>query len=94
MICNTYFVYILTNKNKSTLYVGVTNNLQRRLQEHRHGLNSGFSKKYNCHHLVYYEQFGDISNAITREKEIKSWRRDKKNALVNSFNPEWHFLQP
>ncbi len=89
-----YFVYILTNKNKTTLYVGVTNNLQRRLQEHQLGLNKGFSTKYNCHHLVYYEKHHEICNAIGREKEIKNWRREKKNALVNSFNPEWRSLQP
>ena len=94
MILLTYYVYILTNKNKTTLYVGVTNNLKRRLQEHRCGLNNGFSKRYNCYHLVYYESFTNISTAIAREKEIKKWRREKKNGLVNGFNPEWRFLQP
>lgn len=93
MHSSTYYVYILTNKNKTTLYIGVTNNLQKRHQEHCTGQHKGFSKKYNCHHLVYYEEFSDINRAISREKEIKNWRREKKNSLIETKNPGWKFLQ-
>ncbi len=71
MIQNTYYIYFLTNWNKKVLYVGVTNNLSRRLSEHLNGKHSGFTKKYNCNILVYYEEFDYINNAILREKEIK-----------------------
>jgi len=89
---HNYFIYIVTNKNKTVLYLGVTNDLQRRIYEHEHGLMSGFSKKYNCHFLIYYELFQDITYAIEREKEIKKWRREKKEKLINKFNPDWRFL--
>lgn len=87
---HNYFIYIVTNKNKTVLYLGVTNDLQRRIYEH--GLIPGFSKKYNCHFLIYYEHFQDINEAIEREKEIKKWRREKKEKLINKFNPEWRFM--
>ena len=87
-----YHIYILTNWKRNVLYVGVTNNLSRRLQEHISGTIPGFTKKYNCKELVYYEQFEYINNAIQREKELKGWRREKKDKLVNSFNPEWKSL--
>ncbi len=89
-----YFVYILTNKTKTVLYTGVTNNLKRRLHEHNNPTDdaSSFTKKYHVYYLVYYEVHNDIKKAIEREKEIKGWRREKKNNLVNSFNPEWNFL--
>ncbi len=74
------------------MYIGVTNNLQRRLFEHKNKLIDGFSKKYNCDKLVYYELFFDINDAIRREKEVKKWRREKKNNLVESMNPEWKDL--
>ncbi|WP_440120343.1 GIY-YIG nuclease family protein [Tenacibaculum sp. Ill] len=90
-----YVVYIITNKNKTTLYIGVTNNLQKRLSQHyfdsEHAKKS-FSGKYNCYYLVYYETFESVNEAIHREKELKKWRREKKEALINSFNPEWYFL--
>ena len=89
---HNYFVYIVTNKNKTVLYIGVTNDLQRRIYEHENGLLSGFTKKYNCHFLVYYEHFQNIEDAISREKEIKKWRRDKKENMIIEFNPEWRFL--
>ena len=92
MIQNTYYVYFLTNCNKKVLYFGVTNNLSRRLSEHLEGKQSGFTKKYNCNILVYYEEFDYINNAILREKEIKSWRREKKNILIENFNPNWESL--
>lgn len=89
---HNYFIYIVTNKYKTVLYIGVTNALQRRVYEHENGLIPGFSKKYNCHYLVYYEHFQEIEKAIDREKEIKKWRREKKEKLINSFNSDWDFL--
>jgi len=89
---HNYFVYMVTNKNKTVLCIGVTNDLQRRLYEHESGLLSGFTKKYNCHFLIYYEHFQNIEDAITREKELKKWRREKKEKLINEFNSDWRFL--
>ncbi len=82
-----YYIYILTNWNNKVMYVGVTNNLERRLYEHKNGLVDGFTKKYNIHKLVYYEATSDVRVAIEREKQIKGWTRTKKNALVESNNP-------
>jgi len=87
-----YFVYILTNKYNKVLYVGVTNNLIRRVYEHKNKLVNGFTSKYNVNKLVYYESFPSVFDAIKREKEIKGWKREKKVALINSFNPEWKDL--
>jgi putative endonuclease len=87
-----YFVYILTNKYNKVLYVGVTNNIIRRVYEHKNKLISGFTSKYNVNKLVYYESFQSVFDAIKREKEIKGWKREKKVALINSFNPEWKNL--
>ena len=87
-----YAVYILTNWNHKVMYIGVTNNLPRRLEEHRQGIADGFTKKYVVHKLVYFETGPDINLAIAREKELKSWRRSKKNALVETINPEWKDL--
>ena len=87
-----FFVYILTNWNKNVLYVGVTNNLSRRKNEHYSGSAPGFTKQYSCKYLVYYEVFQYINDAIRREKEIKGWTRMKKEKLIRSFNPEWVFL--
>ena len=84
-----YYVYILTNLNHYVLYVGVTNNLTRRLWEHKNGAIEGFTKKYNCHKLVYYEYSESINAAIGREKQIKGGSRKKKIDLINSFNPQW-----
>ena len=85
-------IYILTNKNKTTLYIGVTNNLQRRLSEHIKGIGSKFTKRYNVHYLIYYEKFEDITLAIEREKQLKKWSRSKKVKLINTINPDWEFL--
>ncbi len=74
------------------IYVGVTNNVLERALEHKNGVNDGFSKKYKCHKLVYYETGNKIIEAIAREKEIKGWRRSKKTALINSINPKWDDL--
>ena len=87
-----YYVYFLTNWDDSVLYIGVTNNLPRRLYEHRNGLVDGFTKKYNVHKLVYYEYTNDVYSAISREKQLKKWTRAKKNALVVKENPEWRDL--
>ena len=91
---NKYYVYILCNKTKSVLYVGMTNDLQRRLSEHKSGAIDGFTKKYNVHCLVYVESFDDVKTAILREKQIKHWSRSKKEELVNSVNPEWNEIPP
>ena len=89
MLQKTYYVYILTTWNHRVMYVGVTNNLTRRLYEHKNELMDGFTKRYHVHKLVYYEITGDPVSAIAREKEIKGWTRDKKNTLVESKNPNW-----
>ena len=89
---HNYYVYILTNKNKTVLYIGVTNDLEERLYQHKECEIKGFTQKYNCHHLLYYEKFSDIDIAIEREKEIKGWKRNKKEGLINSINPSWKFL--
>jgi putative endonuclease len=87
----TYFVYIMTNRSK-TLYAGVTNNLVRRVREHKTGTGSGFAAKYKLDRLVYFERFEDVHNAIEREKRIKGWLRIKKIALIVSVNPAWKDL--
>jgi len=84
-----YYVYIMTNVRNTVLYVGVTNDLIRRVYEHKCGLVDGFTKKYNIAKLVYYEVFEDIENAILREKQIKAGSRQKKVHLINSTNREW-----
>jgi len=84
-----YYVYMLTNKNNNVLYTGVTNDLKRRLYEHKNKFVDGFTKKYNVYKLVYYEITNDVNSAIAREKQIKGWTRTKKNALVESKNSQW-----
>ncbi len=86
-----YYVYILTNVSR-TLYVGVTNNLERRIYEHKHKLISGFTKKYNVTMLVFFEETSDILAALVREKEIKGWTRAKNLALIEASNPIWRDL--
>ncbi len=87
------FIYIITNKNNSTLYVGVTSNLKERIYEHKIGkYKNSFSYRYNLKKLVYYEGFTSIEEAIIREKKIKGGSRTKKIELINSFNPEWRDL--
>ena len=90
----TYCIYFLSSSNNSALYIGVTNDLERRIEEHRSGLIPGFTQKYNCHKLVYYEQYSDVNEAIAREKQLKKWSRSKKNGLVEKTNPEWKELYP
>ncbi|MFZ1291387.1 MAG: GIY-YIG nuclease family protein [Melioribacteraceae bacterium] len=80
---NNYYLYIISNWNNKVIYIGVTNNLERRIHEHKNKLVDGFSKKYNLSKLVYYEITNEINFAIRREKEIKKWRREKKNIFLN-----------
>ncbi len=87
-----YYVYIITNSNNRVMYIGVTNDLERRLYEHKNKLADGFTKRYNISKLVYYEHTTDIYSAITREKQLKGWNRSRKNALVETMNPEWKDL--
>lgn len=90
---HSYYVYILTNKAKTVLYTGVTNNLIRRLNEHKNHQNpDSFTAKYNVHFLLYFEKFTWIQLAIAREKEIKGWKRDKKIELIKTINPDLEFL--
>ena len=84
---NDYYVYILSNKRDSVLYIGVTNDLERRLYEHKNDLIDGFTKRYNVHKLVYYETTTDVTAAIEREKQLKGWSREKKDALIDTVNP-------
>lgn len=92
---HNYYLYITTNQSKKVLYIGITNNLDRRLVEHKEdsvSLKQSFAGKYNAIFLIYYEHYQYIQHAIDREKEIKGWRRQKKETLINSFNPDWAFL--
>ncbi|MFW0837818.1 MAG: GIY-YIG nuclease family protein [Candidatus Komeilibacteria bacterium] len=86
-----YYVYIMSSKSR-VLCIGMTNNIIRRVMEHRNNVNDGFTKKYHCHILLYYEIFESPMEAISREKQIKRWRRSKKVKLINSVNPNWHDL--
>jgi len=86
-----FFVYILSSISK-VLYIGVSNSLQRRVWEHKNDENDGFSKKYQCHKLVYFEEYQYIDDAISREKQLKKWRREKKCNLVETLNPTWSDL--
>jgi putative endonuclease len=89
---NNYYVYIMTSEFNTVLYVGVTNDLVRRIYEHKNKLVKGFTSKYRVIKLVYYEMTDDINSAIEREKNIKKWSRSKKAALVNSMNKDWRDL--
>jgi len=88
------YIYFMTNVTNSVLYIGVTNSLKRRINEHAEGFGSVFTHKYNCTKLVYFETFPDIEQATTREKQLKHFKRTWKNDLVNSFNPTWRGLSP
>jgi len=87
-----YYVYIITNKKRSTLYIGVTNNLKRRIYEHKNELVDGFSKRHHLHKLVFYETFNSINNAIQMEKKMKKWDREWKIELIEDLNPDWNDL--
>ena len=84
-----YFVYIMTNQGRTTLYTGMTNGLVRRVTQHRNGEIPGFTSRYNVNRLVYYEQFNDVRDAIAREKQIKGWSHRKKEELIETKNPKW-----
>ncbi len=90
----TFYVYIVTNPQRTVLYTGMTNDLVRRMIEHyeSRGQNDKFAGKYYCYNLIYWEFHQYVNNAIAREKEIKGWRREKKVALIESLNPDWNFL--
>jgi len=92
LLSMAYYVYILASKRNGTLYIGFTNNLARRVFEHRNDMIEGFTKNYGVHRLVYYEVFGEASAAITREKRLKKWNRAWKLKLIESFNPKWRDL--
>jgi putative endonuclease len=87
-----YFVYILASMRNGTLYIGVTNDLERRIYEHKNDLLPGFTQKYGVHMLVYYEMFEDINDAIMREKQLKKWNRSWKISLIEKHNPKWEDL--
>lgn len=88
----SYYVYILTNFNNTTLYIGVTNNLERRISEHRNELVDGFTKKYKLKKLVYFEECSQVIDAIAREKQLKNWHRDWKVNLIKTVNPDFKDL--
>ena len=87
-----YYVYILASKRNGALYTGVTNDLVKRVYEHKNDLADGFTKKYGIHQLVYFEQTGDVNSAIAREKQLKNWHRQWKLELIEEKNPEWKDL--
>ena len=87
-----YYVYIMTNKYNSVVYTGMTNNLERRVYQHKNKLLEGFTKKYNADKLVYFEMTEDVKSAIEREKQINGWTREKKNSLIENVNPTWSDL--
>ena len=93
MKLHLYYVYILTTRNNTVLYTGVTNDLKRRVFEHKSGLNEGFTKKYHVHKLVYFDIFDYVELAIAREKQIKGYSREKKIKLIEAMNPEWKELE-
>ena len=86
------YVYFMTNKTNNVLYIGVTSNLRKRVLQHKNHEYEGFTDKYNCNKLVYFEECNDIESAIEREKQLKNWHREWKNNLVNEFNREWKDL--
>ena len=87
-----YYIYIMANKTNTTIYIGVTSNLIKRVWEHKNKLVDGFTKHYNVNKLVYYEETTDVNSAIAREKQLKGWNRAKKNKLIDSINPNWKDL--
>ena len=87
-----FWVYILTNKNRTVLYIGMTNSLSRRVHQHRSDESEGFAATYQCRRLVCYEHYRNVSDAIARETQLKKWRREKKLALINRMNPQWNDL--
>jgi putative endonuclease len=89
---NQYYVYILTNQSNKVLYIGVTNDLERRIYEHKNKMIDGFTRRYNLTKLVYFEETTDVRSAIEREKQLENWHRDWRLNLIKKFNPEWKDL--
>lgn len=89
---NTYYIYILVSKRNGTLYIGMTNDLMRRVYEHKSGMIAGFTKKYSINNLVYFESTTDVNEAILREKRLKKWKRQWKIELIEKSNPDWQDL--
>ena len=87
-----YYIYIMANKTNSTIYIGVTSDLIKRVWQHKNKVIDGFTKRYNVNKLVYYEETTDFNSAIAREKQLKGWTRKKKNQLIESMNPNWNDL--
>ena len=87
-----YYIYIMANKTNSTIYIGVTSDLIKRVWEHKNKVIDGFTKRYNVNKLVYYEETTDVNSAIAREKQLKGWNRAKKNKLIEKVNPNWDDL--
>jgi len=83
------YIYIMANKTNSTIYIGITSDIVKRVYEHKNAIEDGFTKRYNLKKLVYYEVYSDIEEAIKREKQLKTWKRDWKNKLIEDMNPEW-----
>ena len=91
MPARTYYTYIMSSRTK-VLYIGMTNNLERRVQQHKEGKHDSFTKEYRCHHLVWFERYATPTSAIAREKQLKGWRRARKIALIEQQNLEWQDL--
>jgi len=89
---SNYYVYIMANKSNSTLYIGMSNNLIKRVFEHKEGFVEGFTKKYNCHKLVWYMETENVDSAILQEKKMKKWKREYKENVIKKMNPEWKDL--
>ena len=87
-----YYVYIMSNESNSTIYIGITNDINRRVYEHKTKMIEGFTKRYNITKLVYVEETSDVYSAISREKQLKGWTRKKKNELIETINPNWKDL--
>ncbi len=92
MNSRSYYVYVLAHAKRGVLYIGVTNNLERRIAEHKNATFDGFTKKYHVHNLVYFEETSDVHSAIAREKQLKNWHRDWKINLIEKTNPDWKDL--
>jgi len=88
----SYYIYIMTNKYNKVLYTGITNDLNRRVYEHKNNLIEGFTKRYNCHKLVWFEECNDINGSIAQEKRMKKWKREYKENIINELNPDWKDL--
>ena len=89
---NIYYIYIMANKYRNVLYIGMTNDLKRRVYEHKNDIIDGYTKQYRCKKLVWYEQTNNVQSAILKEKRMKKWKREFKEYVINEMNPEWNDL--